>query len=326
MHKLKPAAPRLLDLHPHVDDLEASLIDGLALAQKRLPSLYFYDEYGSQLFDDICELPEYYPTRTELAIMQENIADICVHVGAQASLIELGSGSSLKTRLLLEHLPRLAAYVPVDISKDHLLNAATDIAQDYPAIEVLPVCADFTEPFALPSPAVMPRRNLLYFPGSTIGNFDPAGALSLLISMRKIAKPGGAALIGVDLRKDRATLEAAYNDAQGVTAAFNLNMLTRLNREMEANFDVDAFAHRAIWNDAQGRIEMHLVSQRQQSATVAGREFHFDRDEYILTEYSHKYTLEQFASLARDAGFQVDTVWTDPRQLFSVQMLACPEV
>lgn len=312
---------KLLDLHPHVTDLRDAIHEGMRRDQKRLPTLLLYDEHGSKLFDQICEVPEYYPTRTELAIMCENIDDIAAAVGEQASLIELGSGSSMKTRILLEHLRELAAYVPVDISKDHLMAAATELAADYPHIEVLPVCADFNEPFRLPTPKVMPKRNVVYFPGSTIGNLEFAGANKLLTTMRRIARAGGAVLIGVDLIKERELLEAAYNDDQGVTAAFNLNMLTRLNREFEADFDVGAFEHRAVWDPDRHRIEMRLISRRDQSVVIDGERFELAEGEHILTEYSHKYSLEMFANLARNAGFHVEQVWTDDRQLFSVQYL-----
>jgi L-histidine N-alpha-methyltransferase len=315
------AAPTLLDLHPEVGDLRDAIHAGMRRAQKRLPTLLLYDERGSKLFDDICELPEYYPTRTELGIMQARIGEIAAAIGEKASLIELGSGSSMKTRILLEHLPNLAAYVPVDISKDHLMGAATELSNDYPHIEVLPVCADFNEPFRLPTPKVMPERNVVYFPGSTIGNLEFAGAHKLLTTMRRIAKRGGAVLIGVDLIKDRAVLEAAYNDAQGVTADFNLNMLARLNREFGADFDLDTFEHRAVWDAQRSRIEMRLISGRDQSVVIDGERFELKEGEHILTEYSHKYSLDMFANLAGNAGFHVEQVWTDDARLFSVQYL-----
>lgn len=297
----------------------AEIIDGLSRPQKTLSPKFFYDERGSQLFDAICELPEYYPTRTELAILEDNIEDICRAVGPKASLIEFGSGSSLKTRVLLEHLPELAAYVPVDISEDFLVASANALAEDFPHVEIMPVAADFTRPFDLPSPRVMPERNLVFFPGSTIGNFLPDAAVALLDVMRQEAKEGGALLIGVDLKKDRATLERAYNDAAGVTADFNLNMLRRLNREFGADFDLDAFRHRAVYNEPLGRIEMHLVSARAQTVTIDGASFDFEEGEWILSETSHKYSLEDFAQVARQGGFEVAKVWTDPARLFSVQ-------
>lgn len=300
------------------DDLD-ELIAGLKRDEKTISPKYFYDERGSQLFDRITKLPEYYPTETELAIMRGNIGEIAELVGEQASLIEFGSGSSTKIRILLDHLKSLAAYVPVDISDEHLLAAADRLREDYPDIEILPIVADFTQPFDLPMPTVMPVRNIVYFPGSTIGNFTRDASLELLRVMHHEAKEGGALLIGVDLQKDKATLERAYNDAEGVTAEFNLNMLEHINREYGADFDVDAFRHRAEYNAAQGRIEMRLDSTTDQRIRLGDEEITIAKGEAILTEYSHKYTLEGFAALAREAGFEVTRVWTDANDLFSVQ-------
>lgn len=300
------------------DDLD-ELVAGLRRDEKTISPKYFYDEYGSQLFDRITRLPEYYPTETELAIMRSNIDEIAEFVGEQASLIEFGSGSSTKIRILLDHLKSLAAYVPVDISDEHLLAAAERLRRDYPDIEILPIVADFTQPFDLPMPTVMPVRNVVYFPGSTIGNFTRDAALDLLHVMHHEAKEGGALLIGVDLQKDTATLERAYNDAQGVTAEFNLNMLRHINRVYGANFDLDAFRHRAEYNPTEGRIEMRLDSTSDQRIRLGDEEIAIAEGEAILTEYSHKYTLEGFATLAREAGFEVKRVWTDEDDLFSVQ-------
>jgi dimethylhistidine N-methyltransferase len=305
-----------------VPDVELDqLIDGLRQAEKMISPKYFYDERGSQLFDEITRLPEYYPTETELGIMRDNIGEIASLVGKQASLIEFGSGSSLKTRVLLEHLDELAAYVPVDISEDHLLESARRIREDFPDLDVLPVVADFTHPFQLPSPKVMPVRNVVYFPGSTIGNFTNELARELLQVMYEEAGAGGALLIGVDLQKDPATIERAYNDSAGVTAEFNRNMLRHLNREFGANFDLDAFAHSAKYNESKGRVEIRLVSRKDQEFTLGGESFSIARDEAILTEYSHKYTLEGFAGMAETAGFGVERVWIDAERLFSVQYL-----
>ena len=301
-----------------VDDL-ADIRAGLGQQQKSISPKYFYDDAGSKLFDAICELPEYYPTKTELGIMYENIAELATLVGPQASLIEFGSGSSLKTRVLLECLPELAVYVPVDISEEHLLQTAESIRADFPAVEVLPVVADFMRPFQLPSPQVMPLRNIIYFPGSTIGNFPKEAAHELMQVMHHEAGEDGALLIGVDLQKDVAVLERAYNDSQGITAEFNLNVLRRLNREFDGTFDLDRFAHRAIYNEAAGRIEMYLDSLVDQTASVGGKEFRFAEGESILTEHSHKYTLEGFAGMALEAGFRVERVWMDAGGLFSLQ-------
>jgi L-histidine N-alpha-methyltransferase len=303
------------------DDELDELIDGLRQPEKMISPKYFYDERGSQLFEEITRLPEYYPTETELGIMRDNIGEIAELVGKQASLIEYGSGSSLKTRVLLEHLDELAAYVPVDISEDHLLESASQIRREFPGLDVLPVVADFTQPFQLPSPKVMPVRNIVYFPGSTIGNFTHDAAHELLRVMHEEAGAGGALLIGVDLQKDPAIIERAYNDSAGVTAEFNRNMLRHLNREFGADFDLEAFAHSARYNEEEGRIEIRLVSEQDQEFTLGDVSFSIDRDEAILTEYSHKYTPEGFAAMAEAAGFSVERVWMDAGRLFSVQYL-----
>ena len=312
---------RLLDLHPPADDFLDDVLQGLTATEKRLSPKYFYDLRGSRLFDRITDLPEYYPTRTELAIMDDVMPDIAQGVGPQASVIEFGSGSGLKTRRLLAGLEDPVSYVPVEISCDHLVAAARLIAAEFPAIEVLPICADFTQPFELPDPERMPLRNLVYFPGSTIGNFARSEALQLLKVMHAEARPGGALLIGVDLRKDRATLESAYNDSAGVTAEFNLNLLRRINRELDADFDLDNFEHRAIWNDSASRIEMNLVSRTDQSVDVADTTIRFTAGESILTEYSHKYDEAAFEEMADATGFEIGSVWKDSEALFSIQLL-----
>ncbi len=299
-------------------DEPGEIIEGLSRPQKTISPKYFYDERGSQLFDRICKLPEYYPTRTELAIMKAFAGEMANHIGPQASLIEFGSGSSRKIRILLQHVDELAAYVPVDISKEHLVASAATIARDFPDIEVLPVAADFTHPFDLPDPRKPPVRNIVYFPGSTIGNFSPEGALSLLQVMYEEAGTGGGLLIGIDLQKDRAIIERAYNDSSGITAAFNRNVLRRLNREFGANFDPCAFRHEAIYNEDEGRIEMYLVSRKRQSFRVGGRRFEIAEDERILTEHSHKYTLDGFARLVAAAGFRLEEAWTDTERMFAV--------
>jgi len=303
------------------DDELDELIDGLRQPEKTISPKYLYDERGSQLFDEITRLPEYYPTETELGIMRDNIGEIANLVGKQASLIEFGSGSSLKTRVLLEHLDDLAAYVPVDISEDHLLASAGQIREDFPELDVLPVVADFTQPFQLPEPTVMPVRNIVYFPGSTIGNFTNEAAQELLQVMYEEAGAGGALLIGVDLQKDPAIIERAYNDSAGITAEFNRNMLRHLNREFDADFDLDAFTHSARYNESEGRIEIRLVSEQDQDFSLGSESFSIGKDEAILTEYSHKYTLDGFAAMGEAAGFHVERVWMDADRLFSVQYL-----
>ncbi len=302
------------------EELE-ELIDGLKRPEKTIPPKYFYDERGSQLFEAITQLPEYYPAETELDIMRSNIEEIASLVGERVSLIEYGSGSSQKTRVLLEHLCDLAAYVPVDISEDHLLESAERIRVEFPGLEVLPVVADFTQPFRLPSLPLAPLRNVVYFPGSTIGNFTHDAACELLEVMHEEAGEDGGLLIGVDLQKDPEIIERAYNDSAGVTAEFNLNMLRHINREFGANFDLNAYEHSAEYNEEEGRIELRLVSDQRQEVKLGGECFTIDKDEAILTEYSHKYTLTDFAEMAAAAQFQVEQVWMDPDRLFSVQYL-----
>ncbi len=304
---------------PSISEDLAEIVEGLLLPQKTISPKFFYDDIGSKLFDDICELPEYYPTRTELAIMRDNIDEIVELIGPRASLIEFGSGSSLKTRTLLAHLRELAVYVPVDISREHLQLAASGIKTDFPEIEVLPVAADFTQQFRLPNPKVMPLRNIVYFPGSTIGNFSVDAALELLKVMHHEAGKGGAMLIGVDLQKDVRILEEAYNDAAGVTAEFNLNVLRRINNEFGSDFDLQLFEHRAIYDYAHGRIEMYLDSLCEQTVSLAGETIQFEQGEAILTEHSHKYTMDGFATMAKTAGFEIKKVWVDAERLFSVQ-------
>ena len=287
----------------------SEIVDGLSAAQKQISPKYFYDERGSQLFDEITRLPEYYLTNTELGIMRDNIAEMVELVGKQASLIEFGSGSSLKTRILLEHLSELAAYVPVDISDDHLHASANEIRGEFPHIDVLPVVADFTKQFELPTPMVMPLRNVVYFPGSTIGNFEHDMAMDLLRVMYHEAGKNGALLIGVDLQKDPNIIENAYNDSAGITAKFNLNMLQHLNRDYGANFDVDEFAHSANYDADEGRVVIELISQSDQTFEIADTAFEIADGEAILTEYSHKYSLDGFAAMASEAGFTVEKVW-----------------
>ena len=294
---------------------------GLKQPQKTLPCKYFYDLRGSQLFDQICELPEYYPTRTEAGIMEDHIADMAAVFGAGCLLIEYGSGSSTKTRILLDHLPPLAGYVPMDISREHLHQTAESLAAAYPALEILPLCADYTAPFELPEATRAVQSRVVYFPGSTIGNFHRPEAAAFLRRIAEVCGPGGGLLIGVDLRKPPLILEAAYNDVQGVTAAFNLNLLRRMNAELGADFDLEGFAHQAFYNEEIGRIEMHLRSLRAQTVCVGGESIPFEEDETIWTECSYKYSLPEFAALAASAGFAVRQVWTDSEQKFSVQYL-----
>jgi len=295
------------------------IISGLLLPEKVISPKYFYDERGSKLFDRITRLPEYYPAEIELGIMRDNIAEIVTLVGEHASLIEFGSGSSAKTRILLENLNQLAAYVPVDISRDHLLESSDKIRLEFPNLEVLPVVADFTRAFALPNPRFIPLRNIVYFPGSTIGNFTHAAAHELLSVMYQEAGENGALLIGIDLQKDPAIIDRAYNDSAGMTAEFNVNMLRHLNEAFGFDFDLNAYSHSAHYDEAEGRIEMRLISSCGQVVTAGDAEILIGDGEAILTEYSHKYTLHGFAEMAASAGFEVVKVWTDAGALFSVQ-------
>ncbi|MDB5328440.1 MAG: L-histidine N(alpha)-methyltransferase [Phycisphaerales bacterium] len=315
-------AVELLDFHPAPADVRAEVIAGLSKPQKSLPCKFFYDERGSSLFDAICELPEYYPTRTESRITRDNADAIANAVGPNALLVEYGSGSSLKTRILLDHLHDLAGYVPIDISKTHLMASAESIAGAYPGLPVKAVCADYTRPVTLPTFDGDPRSVVAYFPGSTIGNFEPEEALAFLQSVRKTCGPGSSLLIGVDLKKDPARLHAAYNDAAGVTAAFNLNVLRHINRELGSDFNEDAFHHHAFYNVPLGRMEMHLVSKRRQSVTVGSGTFDFDDGESIHTESCHKYTVNSFRRLASSAGYSASVAWTDPSSQFSLHQLS----
>jgi dimethylhistidine N-methyltransferase len=297
-----------------------ALIVGLSARQKSIPCRFFYDAAGSALFEAITELPEYYPTRTETAILRDHAADMAALAAPGAVLIEFGSGSSTKTELLLAGMPGLYAYMPIDISGTALREARSRIATRFPRLAVLPVEADFSRPLALgDSIAAHPR--LGFFPGSTIGNLTEIEAVKLLANMRAILGDGAKLIIGADLKKDVRRLIAAYDDAAGVTAAFNLNLLHRANRELGADFDVEQFAHAATYDVRNGRIDMHLVSRAEQSATVLGHRFRFAVGERIHTEHSHKYDVDGFQAMAKRAGWWPQVVWTDDERLFSVHVL-----
>ncbi|NGP89180.1 L-histidine N(alpha)-methyltransferase [Aliifodinibius halophilus] len=300
--------------------MRTEVLEGLQQQQKELPAKLFYDEKGSELFEQITYLDEYYLTRTERAILQENIEEISEQVGPKPMLIELGSGSSSKTRLLFEKLSSIAAYVPVDISEEYLLKVVNSLRMEYPKISIIPVFADYTSEFDLPDLGDSYEKQLVFFPGSTIGNFRPAEAKSFLSALASVTDEDSAMLIGVDLKKDKGILERAYNDKQGITAAFNKNMLARINRELGADFDIDAFKHHAFYDEEQGRIEMHLVSQKEQSVTIGDKQFHFEDGESIHTENSYKYSLADFENLVDD-WYAVEEVWTDEQEYFSIQYL-----
>jgi dimethylhistidine N-methyltransferase len=325
-HHRPAGQPQVRDEAASIGAASAGLLQdalrGLSERPRWLPSKHFYDERGSQLFDAICEQPEYYVTRSELAIMREHAPEIARLLGPRCLLVEYGSGSGVKTRLLLDHLEEPAAYVPLDISREQLQHASARIAEAYPEVEVVPLCADFTAEYQLPPTTSRPRRRAVYFPGSTIGNFTPEEARGFLRHIAAVCAPQGLALIGVDLEKPVEVLEPAYNDAAEVTERFNLNLLARLNRELDADFRLDRFAHRAFYNPAEGRIEMHLESLEAQTVRIEGYRFDFAPGDRIRTEYSYKYTPERFAHLAESAGLCVERAWTDRDRMFSMCLLA----
>jgi dimethylhistidine N-methyltransferase len=297
------------------------VVHGLEQIHKQLPCKYFYDEIGSALFDEICELDEYYLTRTELAILQAKAPEMAGAIGEDCVVIEFGSGSGLKTPLLLRELCSPRAYVPIDISREHLLRSARDLSRSFPGLRVIPVHGDFTAWFSLPDTGGPRARRVVYFPGSTIGNFSPTAAVHLLQKIAALVGAGGGLLIGFDLDKDESIVWPAYNDARGKSAAFNLNLLARINRELVADFELPAFSHRAQYLRSQERMVMHLVSKKDQVVRVAGRKFAFREGETIHTEDSYKYSLKHFARLTSQAGLTLSQQWIDPRQYFAVQYL-----
>ena len=307
------------DLHPTQADFEREVLAGLKERPRRIPPKFFYDERGSKLFDAITETPEYYVTRAEIEILKSRADEIARLVGTGGLLLEPGGGSCAKVRMLLEGLePR--AYVPMDISRNHLRMAAEEVAADFPWLEVHAAHTDFTHRMEVP-PSAPEGPRVAFFPGSSIGNFDPEHAVEFISAVAELVGPGGHFLIGVDLRKEKAVLDAAYNDAQGITAAFNLNLLERMNRELAADFNLSAWSHQAGYNEGEGRVEMHLVSLRKQRVRIADEVFDFEEGETIHTENSYKYGLDEFAGLARRAGMETVGVWTDQRGLFSVHLL-----
>lgn len=313
----------LLDLHPKAADFHGEFMAGLEAEPKCLPSKFFYDAAGSVLFEEICELPEYYPTRVEIALLHAHAPEIAAIVGPGACMVEPGSGSTRKAEILLGHLREPAAYVPVEISRTALLAAAKSLRRSHPALRVMPVCADYTAELHLPRNWCHgASSSLIFFPGSTIGNFEPAEAKMFLALLARMVGGSGYLLVGVDLRKDRRLLEAAYNDPGQITARFNKNILARANRELDARFDLGAFDHSAIYDARHGRIEMRLISRKNQSVGINGSTIHFARDEPIRTEYSYKYSVGGFRRLATSAGFRPLRVWTDARRRFSLHLLA----
>jgi dimethylhistidine N-methyltransferase len=310
------------DLHPELGDLRAVVLAGLRRTPKALPPKLFYDQTGSELFERITELPEYYPSRTEIAVLEARGPEIARIAGDDCVLIEYGSGASRKIRILLDALSGRCRYVAIDISKQHLIESTAQLAAEYPGIEAFAVCADYTRPFELPGQALTASgRRIVFFPGSTIGNFTPPEARKFLTNTARQIGPKGGLLIGVDLKKDAATLAAAYNDSQGVTAQFNRNLLAHINRTVGADFEPTAFRHHAFYDERAGRIEMHLVSLRDQLVTVAGEPIHFREAESVHTENSYKFSIEEFQQLARESGFRPEKAWTDAGNLFSVHYM-----
>ncbi|QQE10111.1 L-histidine N(alpha)-methyltransferase [Planctomycetota bacterium] len=310
---------RVIDYDPHENNPVNEIINCLSTNPKTLPCKYFYDAEGSRIFEQITHLPEYYPTRTEVGILQDNLDDIRHTLGPECMLVELGSGSSTKTELLLMGMDNPTVYVPIDISRDHLVQSSIRIQQDFPEIEVIPIYADFHQPIKLPLPTRNIQKTVIFFPGSTIGNLTPYEASIFMNRLATLGGPNCSVLIGVDLRKDKKILETAYNDEDKITEAFNLNMLKHINTKVGSNFNPNLFKHRAIWNDLDGRIEMHLVSTVDQTVFIGEHKISLNKHEHIRTEFSYKYTLDQFATIA--SAFDVQHVWQDKNNLFSLQYL-----
>ncbi|GAA0259342.1 L-histidine N(alpha)-methyltransferase [Rhodanobacter caeni] len=321
MNTMQPCGVEDDDRQPPINGLLEIAQRGLGLKPKRLPSWLFYDERGSALFEQICEQPEYYLTRREIALMDEHAASIADCLGSDVRLVEYGSGNAHKTRQLLRHMHSPVVYVPVEISPEPLHQSVERLAREFPSLPVQPLCADFSKPLRLPIPPRAPRRTVVYFPGSTIGNFESREAVALLRKIRNEMGDAGGVLIGVDLKKDPALIEAAYNDRAGITAAFTLNMLARLNREIGSDFVLSQFSHRAHYNPMAGRIETHIVSRCAQQVKIGRAHVAFREDEAIQVEYSCKYSLEDFSALAERAGLAVERVWMDAQKMFSVQYL-----
>lgn len=324
-HTARCALPRT-DAHhdSSLDGFARDLAAALATRPRSISPKYFYDVQGSALFDRICDLPEYYPTRTEMTILRGQAADIAAQMGPRAEIVEFGAGSCTKVRVLLDALDAPARYLPIDISGEHLAAAAAELRRDYPGLDVQPVVADYTQRLLLPARLPGAGQRVGFFPGSTIGNFTPAEAFYFLQVAAQVLR-GGALLLGADLVKDPAVLHAAYNDAQGVTAAFNLNLLARANRELGAQFRLDQFRHHAFYNAPLQRIEMHLISRCRQRVDFAGQSYEFAEGETLHTENSHKFTIDGLRTLAQQAGFRPGPVWTDAQHHFSVHWLHAPQ-
>jgi dimethylhistidine N-methyltransferase len=306
---------------PSQQDFLEDVVQGLSQRKKVLPCKYFYDQEGCYYFECICDCEDYYVTRTEMSIMADVMCELAQIVGDRRLIVEYGSGSAMKTGFLLANLFHPGAYIPIDIFPEYLQQTVRAFTQTFPGLEIIPVCADFTKPFEIPQPGTFCRSKLIYFPGSTIGNFSPSQAGHLLASMFLSCRRGDLVMLGIDLKKAGHILHKAYNDGQGYTAAFNLNLLKRINRELDANFCVEKFLHKAFYNEEAGRVEMHLVSVCEQRVTLGGQDFRFDDGESIHTESSHKYDLEELEELVQSSGFSIKRVWTDQRQFFALALL-----
>jgi dimethylhistidine N-methyltransferase len=311
----------LIDLYPSTTQFKEEVLNGLSLRQKRISPQHFYDKRGSELFERICGLPEYYLTRTEFGILEQNLENILSQLSLPFTLIEFGSGSSKKTKLLLSRLNEGSTYVPVDICREALIHSSQELRQQFPNLTVVPICADFKFPTLL-SPYVPAGNRVVFFPGSTFGNLEPKEASEFLSRVREFLGVGGMFIIGIDLLKDAQVLECAYNDSQGVTADFNLNLLTRMSTELGISVDPSNFKHQALFNKEEGRIEMHIVSRCKQTLLFAGHAFDFQEGERIFTESSYKYDDNRFEKMAHRAGFQVAKLWTDPKRYFGLYLLS----
>ena len=311
---------KLYDLHPPLEDFRAEVLAGLMQLQKTISPKFLYDKRGAELFDQICQLEEYYLTRTEMAILQTYATEMAELIG-KGALIEFGSGSSQKVRILLDAMPELPTYVALDISKQHLQESCLALAKTYPGLETIAVCTDYTQPLTLPPiSSIQSKHKVGFFPGSSIGNLQPEEAIEFLKNAASLLQPNGSLLIGVDLKKSKDILQPAYDDSQGISAAFALNLLERINRELGADFDLNQFAYRSFYNPV-GRIEMYIVSLTDQVVHLDNIDIPFWRGETLRTEYSYKYSVDEFQQLARSAGFKPQRVWTDPNQLFSIHYL-----
>ncbi|HEX9746647.1 MAG TPA: L-histidine N(alpha)-methyltransferase [bacterium] len=311
----------LYDMEPVRTDVRQDIIEGLSSPRKFIPSKYFYDKRGSELFEQITMLDEYYVTRTELSIMREHIVDIAKSIGPECTLFEFGSGSGIKTHMLLSHMEDPVAFIPIEIEKTILVKSSEKIAESFPNLEVMPVCADFWMNIELPRSKRAPRSKMGYFPGSTLGNFTSKGSLQFLKKAASMCNHRGGLLVGIDLQKDQDVLEAAYNDSKGVTAAFNLNLIRRINYEFRVDIPEEAFEHYAYYNEEWERIEMHLISKGDLDVDLNGHHVHFSEGEHVLTEYSHKYNPKLFEETASEAGFDVEKYWVDEKKYFCIHML-----